>query len=137
MTELLFKDEVNNIVGAAMEVHRAMGCGFLEPVYQEALEIELNERKIPFYPQREMFICYKGYRLKKSYVADFLAYDRIIVEIKALIDLTSREETQLLNYLKATGLQVGLLINFGAESLQWKRKVLTREGHLKKSENSR
>ena len=125
MPELLFKDEVYAIVGAAMEVHRENGCGFAEPVYQECLEIELTGRQIPFTPQKEMPIFYKGKQIKKTYVSDLIAYDKIIVELKALDKLTSREESQVINYLKISKLEVGVLINFGAPSLEWKRIVLT------------
>jgi len=109
-----------------MEVHNVLGPGFLEPVYQEALEIELADRGIPFVAQKELRIFYKGRRLEKTYVADVLAFEKIIVEIKALDRLTTREEAQLLNYLKTTGLAVGVLINFGADKLEWKRMVKTR-----------
>ena len=126
MPELLYKDEVYAIIGAAMEVYNVLGPGFLEGVYQEALEIELAERGIPFEPQKELRITYKQRALKKTYAADFLVFDKIIVEIKAIDRLTSREEAQLLNYLKATKMLVGVLINFGgANSLEWKRMVLT------------
>jgi GxxExxY protein len=128
MTELIFKEEVYAIVGAAMEVHRNKGCGFAEPVYQECMEIELPERGIPSTPQKEMPIYYKGRKLKKTYIADFVAHERIIVELKALDKLTGREEAQVINYLKASGLEVGVLINFGAPSLEWKRIVLTKQG---------
>ncbi len=124
MVNLLLKDEVYAIVGAAMEVHRNLGCGFLEGVYQEALEIELTGRGIPYLPQKELPILYKGMQLKKVYVADFVVYDKIIVELKASNGLTSVDEAQILNYLKATGMKVGVLINFGKDSLEWKRKVL-------------
>jgi GxxExxY protein len=103
------------IAGAAMEVYNTLGTGFLEPVYQEALEIEMAARCIPFIPQKELRIFYKEHRLEKFYVADFLVFDKIAVEIKALDRLSSREQSQLLNYLKATGLEVGVLINFGAQ----------------------
>ena len=126
MTELLCKEEVYALVGAAMEVHNVLGPGFLEPVYQEALKIELTECGIPFVAQKELHIYYKGRRLDKTYVADFLAFDKIIIEIKALDQLTTREEAQLLNYLKATGLTVGVLMNFGAPKLEWKRMVKTK-----------
>lgn len=126
MTKLLLKDEVFAIVGAAMEVHNNLGCGFLEPVYQEALEIEFDLRKIPYEVQKQLPINYKDHQLKKIYVADFVAYQQIVVEIKALNNLSSLEESQLLNYLKAGNYEVGVLINFGSESLQWKRKVLTK-----------
>lgn len=128
MTELLCKEEVYAIVGAAMEVYNVLGPGFLEPVYQEALGIELTERGIPFVAQKELRIFYKGRRLQKTYIADVLAFEKIIVEIKALDRLTTREEAQLLTYLKATGLKVGILINFGAGGkLEWKRMVMTKK----------
>ena len=126
MIELMLKDEVYAIVGAAMEVHREKGCGFSEPVYQECMEIELADRKLPAEAQKEMPITFKKRRLKKTYIADFIAFGKIVVELKALDKLTSREESQLINYLKASGLEVGVLINFGASSLEWKRIVLTK-----------
>ena len=126
MEKLIHKEEVYTIVGAAMEVHREKGFGFSEPVYQECMEIELVQRKINCEPQKELPLVYKGYRLKKTYVADFVAFDKIIIEvIKALDKLTAREESQVLNYLKASGLEVGVLLNFGAPRLEWKRIVLT------------
>ncbi len=128
MTELLCKEEVYAVVGAAMEVYNELGSGFLEAVYQEALEIELTLRGIPFEAQKELAIFYKGRRLKKTYAADFLTFGKIIVEIKAIDRLTSGDEGQRLNYLSATGLEVGVLINFGAKSnLEWKRMVETRK----------
>ncbi len=124
--ELIFKDEVYAIVGAAMDVYNNLGPGFLEAVYQEAMEIETAARKIPTLPEQKLYIEYKGAPLKKFYEADFICYEKIIVEIKALDKLTSREEAQVLNYLKATGMPVGILINFGAHNdLEWKRMVLT------------
>ena len=125
MPELIFKEEVYAVVGAAMEVHRENGFGFSEPVYQECLEIELASRNIPFVPQKEMPIFYKGKQIKKTYIADLIAYGKIVVELKALDKLTSREEAQVINYLKVSKLEVGVLINFGAPSLEWKRIVLT------------
>ena len=123
MTELIYKDEVYEIVGAAMEVHKELGCGFLEAVYQEGFLIELRGRKMPFEPQKQLPIYYKGKRLEKEYYADVVCYGKIIVELKALDRLTSKEESQILNYLKASGLKVGVLINFGAKALEWKRFV--------------
>jgi GxxExxY protein len=124
MAELLLKEEVFAVIGPAIEVHRELGAGFLEPVYQEAMEIELTERQIPFEAQKGIIISYKGRRLKKEYIPDFLALGQIIVELKALDKITGREEAQLLNYLKATGIRVGLLINFGSTGrLEWKRMV--------------
>ena len=124
MTELIFKEEVYAIIGAAMEVHRVLGTGFLEPVYQEALEIESTARSLPFEAQQTITIHYKGHRLKKDYIADLIYFEKIIVELKALDCLRGKEESQLLNYLKATGMKVGVLINFGtAPKLEWKRFV--------------
>jgi GxxExxY protein len=126
MAELIFKEEVYAIIGAAMEVYNTLGPGFAEPVYQEAFGIELNQRKIPVKPQQEMVIFYKEIRLQKFYIADFIAYDKIIIEIKAAEQLTTRDEAQLLNYLKATSHPLGLLINFGAlNDLEWKRMAST------------
>jgi GxxExxY protein len=128
MTELLYKDEVYAIVGAAMDVYNDLGPGFLENVYQEAMEIEVVERKIPSKPIQEIHIRYKGRPLKKFYLADLVCYDKVIVEIKAMDKLTLKEEGQLINYLKATGMKVGVLINFGHyPSLEWKRLVYTKE----------
>lgn len=126
MAELLFKDEVYAIIGAAMDVYNQLGPGFSEAIYQDALEIEVNLRSIPNNPQQEIYIQYKGRQLKSFFKPDFICYDKIIVEIKALSRLTTLEETQLLNYLKATGFPVGLLINFGRENdLEWKRMAFT------------
>jgi GxxExxY protein len=124
MTELLYKTEVFEIIGAAIEVHQELGHGFLEAVYREAVQIELTQRNIPFEAQRSLRIRYKDQMLKKEYVADFICYGKIIAELKALDELTGKEESQLLNYLKATGLRVGLLINFGSfGKLEWKRYI--------------
>ncbi len=123
--ELIYKDETYQIIGAAFEVYNQLGPGFLEPVYQEALQIELKERSIPFEAQKSIFIYYKGNKLDKEYQADFVCYDKIIVEIKAVEELGSAYEAQLLNYLKATKINLGLLINFGQiNKLQWKRMIL-------------
>ena len=123
--ELILKEEVYKIVGAAMEVSNELGAGFLEAVYQEALGIELKSRGLPFVAQPTVKIAYKGRILAKEYVPDFVCYDQIIVEIKAIKALTTIEQAQLLNYLKATGKPVGLLLNFGAPKLEWKRMVFT------------
>jgi len=104
-----------------MDVHSTLGCGFLEAVYQEALLIELRKRGIPTKKEVKLEINYKGQTLSKYYEADFICYDKIIVEIKALSELSGIDEAQIINYLKATGLKIGLLINFGAESLEHKR----------------
>jgi GxxExxY protein len=125
MKELLLKDEVYAIVGAAMDVYWQLGRGFLEPVYQEALGIEFRRRRIPFEAQEEIVIHYKGEALKKKYVADFICYEQIVIELKALEALCGRDVGQLLNYMKATRFNVGLLINFGSPvRLEWHRYVL-------------
>lgn len=126
--ELILKDEVYAIVGAAMEVSNELGPGFLEAVYQEALEIELTERRIPFAAQLPVSISYKGRRLVKEYVPDLVCYGQIIVELKAIKQMGSLEEAQLLNYLKATGKPVGVLLNFGTAKMEWKRMAYTRRG---------
>jgi GxxExxY protein len=124
MTELLLKDEVFAIIGAAIEVHRELGPGFLEAVYQEAMEIELADRGIPFLAQEPLTIRFKARVLKKRYEPDLLCYNLVIAELKALSQLSGADEAQLLNYLKATGLRVGLLINFGSVGkLEWKRYI--------------
>lgn len=120
--ELLYRDEVYALVGAFMEVHSQLGPGFYEAVYQEASEIELGLRRIPFQAQVQLPICYKGHQLKKFYIADLVCYGKIVVEIKAMDVLSSNEESQLLNDLKATGFEVGLLVNFGSRGkLEWRR----------------
>ncbi len=121
---LLLKEEVYAIVGAGIAVHSYFGNGFLEAVYQEALELELGERGIPFKSQVKMNLCYRGTELSKKYTADIVCYDKIVVELKAISALTKTEESQLLHYLKATGMQVGILMNFGSyRKMEWKRMV--------------
>ncbi len=121
MTDLVYKTESYKIIGAAMEVHRQLGNGFLEAVYQEALAIELELRDIPFVREQKLEVKYKGRLLSTFYVADFVCYDTIIVEIKALSELSGIHESQVINYLNTTGMKLGLLINFGSESLEYKR----------------
>ncbi len=124
MDELAFREEVYAVVGAAIEVHRELGAGFLEAVYQEALERELVQRGIAFEAQRELVIQYKGQPLGKSYICDLLCFGKVLVELKAIDRLTGREQSQIINYLKAASLPVGLLINFGAHGkLEWRRLV--------------
>ncbi|MCD6326701.1 GxxExxY protein [bacterium] len=113
------------IIGAAMDVHRELGCGFLEAVYQEALALELTARKIPFEREIGLPVFYKGKQLGTQYRADFVCFDSIIVELKALDRITGVHESQIINYLKASGLAVGLIINFGQKSLQYRRLIHT------------
>lgn len=123
--DLILKEEVYNIIGAAMNVCNNLGCGFLEAVYQEALEIEFSDCKIPFEPQKKIIIAYKGNTLNKEYIADFVCYGSVLVEIKAINKITEIEEAQLLNYLRATQKPIGLIINFGNTKLEWKRYANT------------
>ena len=113
MTKLVYPDETYRILGACFEVYKRKGCGFLEPVYQECLEIEFNLQEIPFTAQKELILEYRGQRLKQKYKPDFVCFEKIIVEIKAVSKLIDEHRAQLLNYLHATGYKVGLLINFG------------------------
>jgi len=122
---VLYKDEVYKIIGAAMEVHSVLGSGFLEAVYHEALAVELKQRGIPFESEKLLPLQYKGHALEKEYHADFCCYDAIVIELKATEGLTSANEAQLINYLKAARMSVGVLINFGSVGrLEWKRMVL-------------
>jgi GxxExxY protein len=109
------------IIGAAMEVHGALGAGFLEAVYQEALEIEFLSRQIPYRREPELTVHYKGQELRARYRPDFICYDSLVVELKAVPRLAEAEEAQVLNYLKASGYPIGLLLNFGAKSLGYRR----------------
>ena len=111
------------IIGAAIEVHKHLGCGFLESVYQEALAIELGLREIPFRREVRLPVSYKGQVLVTSFCADFICFDSLVVELKALAHMSGSEEAQLINYLKATRYKVGLLLNFGTRSLQHRRFV--------------
>lgn len=123
MADLIYKQEVYTIIGTCMEVHNQLGNGFLEAVYQEALALELKERGIPFQKEVRLEINYKGRILEKYYIADFVCYDGIIIELKALNDTLPVHEAQVLNYLKASNNKLGLLVNFGKASLQYKRLV--------------
>ena len=111
---ILFKDESYAIQGAIFEVYREMGCGFLESVYQECLEIELHSRGIPLVAQQELLLHYKSKPLKTKFIPDFACYGQIVVELKAVKDIAPEHKAQVINYLKATGMKLGLLVNFGA-----------------------
>jgi len=136
---MLMKDPTANdprtyaIIGAAMEVHKQLGCGFLEAVYQEALAIEFSKQSIPFRREVRLPIHYKGQLLATVYCADFICFDSVVIEVKALAHMSSTEEAQLINYLKATGYEVGLLLNFGSRSLQHRRLVLSKSVESAKS----
>ncbi len=119
-----------------MEVHRELGFGFLEAVYQCALALEFQDRQIPFRAEVPLPVRYKGNLLSCGYRADFICYEDFLVETKAIAKLTRADDAQLINELKATGLQPGLLLNFGAPSLQFKRLVLTSSDNLRKSAKS-
>jgi GxxExxY protein len=121
---LYYKKECFDIIGAAMQVYNILGNGFLESVYQEAFEIELVKRNIAYEREKELVIFYEGIELQKKFYADFLCFENIIVELKAVSKLENVHRSQLYNYLKATGKRLGLLINFGSsEGLDWERIV--------------
>ena len=116
--------QTHAILGAAMEVHTKLGCGFLEPPYQDAFEVELGLRNIPFEREVPIAISYKGKELKSTYKADFVCYNSVIVELKVVEALIDKHRSQVINYLKATGKHKALLLNFGAERLEYERVVL-------------
>ena len=118
---LLYKEESYKIIGAAMEVHRILGCGFIESVYQEALEKEFAYRGIPHEREKELSISYKGDTLTKTFKADFVCYNKIILELKAVKEFAVEHYSQLYNYLKASGMNLGILINFGTTSIEFER----------------
>ena len=114
MEELIYEEETYKIRGAVFEVYREIGCGFLEAVYQECLELELRSQDIPFISQNTITLAYKGKMLQQKYKPDLVCYYKIILELKAEKKLTLQNEAQMLNYLKATGMRLGLLINYGS-----------------------
>ena len=118
---IILKEESFNIIGAALEVHKIIGCGFTEPLYQEALEQELSLRGIPFVREKNYHFTYKGKVLEKTFRPDFVCYDKVIVELKTVTEFTDEHYAQVYNYLKATGSELGILINFGKRSLEYKR----------------
>ena len=118
---MLFKDETEKILKACINVHNELGNCFLEPVYQEALAIEFDLLGIPYEKEVKLEISYKGHKLDKIYYADFVCFESIIVELKAVSKLINAHKAQLINYLNAINKEVGLLINFGEASLKWQR----------------
>ena len=125
--DLLYKAESYRIMGACFEVYKEKGCGFVEPVYQECLSLELAIQRIPFAEQVELLLDYKGRRLKQSYKPDFICFDKIILEIKAVSRLADEHRAQVHNYLKATGHELGLVVNFGHyPKVEWERIVRER-----------
>ena len=121
--DYLYESETYKIIGAMMEVHKTLGCGFLEAVYQEVLAIEFDLRNIPYVREKKLILFYKDVKLEKFYVPDFLCYEKIVVDLKALSALTTTHDSIMINYLNATRLKVGLLDNFGEKSLKYKRLV--------------
>jgi len=128
---ILYKEESFKIIGACMKVHRTLGAGFLEAVYEEALEKEFRDQKIPFERQVKLDVYYADVKLKKQYRADFVCYDSIIIEIKAVVQIPTVFYSQSQNYLKCTRKELGMIINFGTSSLTYKRII-----NLKSSNNS-
>ena len=119
------KQESYDIIGAAMHVYNILGPGFVEAVYQEALEIEFQRRGIPYEREKELNVYYDGVLLQKKFQPDFICYDKIIIELKAVMELDDMNRVQVYNYLKATGMKLGLLINFGhSDVLEYERKIL-------------
>lgn len=121
---VVYKEESYKIVGAAFQVYNKLGHGFLEAVYQEALEIEFQRRNIPYEREKELKIIYDGVELKQTYKADFVCYGKIIVELKAVSDLDDAHRSQVYNYLHATGYRLGLLLNFGCSDELEKERIV-------------
>jgi GxxExxY protein len=127
MIDLLFKEECYQLVGACFEVYKEKGCGFLEPVYQECLAMELEIQGIPFEEQVGLTLDYKGQALQQTYKPDFVCFGKIILEVKSVSKLADEHRAQVHNYLKSTGYQLGLLVNFGHyPKLEWQRIVRER-----------
>ena len=127
-TEILYKEESYQIVGACFEVYREKGCGFLEQVYQECLEIELRLQGVPYVGRKPLTLEYKGCPLRSKYEPDFLCYDKIVLELKAVTELADEHRAQVQNYLKATGLKLGLLVNFGHYPKAQVERIVAEQG---------
>src|SRR5438093_283009 len=126
MAELLYREETHRLIGFCMEIHRELGKGHDEVIYKDALFVELGRANIPFAREKKYEVTYKGVILPHFYYADFVVWDKIIFEGKAVEKLTEAHVKQVLNYLAASKLELGLLVNFGADSLEWKRVVLSK-----------
>jgi len=133
----LYADEVFRIQGAVFQVYRAMGAGFLESVYQECLAIEFAKRTIPFAAQRPLRLTYEGQPLRQTFVADFVCFDRIIIELKAVRETAPAHRAQLFNYLRATGLELGLLVNFGPTSKATVERLVLQDKNANPRESTR
>ena len=127
--KIIYRTESYNLIGAAMEVHKQIGCGFTEPIYQEAFEEELRLRGIPYEREKTINVTYKGKVLSKSFRPDFVCYEKIIVELKAVSEFTDEYVAQVYNYLKASGFELGILLNFGTTSLVHKRIPCNKKWH--------
>jgi GxxExxY protein len=126
VAELIYKDKSYKVVGACMEVSNEKGFGFHEAVYQEYLELELGFQSVPFDSQKELSLEYKGHPLEQTYIPNLICFGKIVVELKAVSALTDDHRGQILNYLRATGMKLGILVNFGnSGKLEWERIVLT------------
>jgi GxxExxY protein len=125
MNEIIHAEESYKIIGACFEVYKEKGCGFLEAVFQECMELELGIQRIPFETQKIIPLAYKGLPMVQTYKADLVCFDKVLVELKAVSELTDEHRAQVINYLNATGLRLGLLVNFGHyPKLQWERIVV-------------
>ena len=121
---VIFPQESYAIIGAAMKVHSTLGCGFTEKVYQDALAVEFNKNKIPFQQEVELHVVYDDIELPSTFIPDFICYDKIIVELKAVRELDDMHRSQAYNYAKVSGYQLALLVNFGEPSLTYERLVV-------------
>ncbi len=125
MNELILKDECYQVMGACFEVYKEKGCGFLESVFQECMELELGFRGIPFVAQPELALSYKGVPLRQTYIPDLVCFGTVLVELKAVSKLADEHRAQVINYLHATGLRAGLLVNFGHyPKVEWEKIVV-------------
>jgi len=134
--KILWREESYRIIGACFAVYNEVGSGFLEAVYQECLALELGVRGIPFREHPNLHLTYRGRKLRQAYQADFVCFDKIIVEIKAVARMADEHRAQIINYLKVTGLQLGLLVNFGSHPDPWYQRFLNQDTRIY-SRNSR